>query len=325
MQLINADSKILVLGRGLIGSAFLRLFDKLGYTNVIAVNRQVVNLTGAYETVAYFKKVQPDYVINAAGKVGGIIANRDQPADFITSNLSIQMNVIRAAHEVGVKKAIFFASSCMYPKETAQPMKEEVLFTGKPEPTSMAYAISKMAGMQLCLAFNQQYGSQKYIPVIPNSVYGPNDNFDPNSGHVLSSLIRRFHEGVVNNVDHITLWGTGSSCREFIHADDVAKACMHLLANDITGMEFPVNIGVGEDISIKDLAEKIAALTGFTGEIRWDLTKPDGAKRKLLDSTKMFNTGWQPEVSFEQGIVDTFNWYKQNVVSDNKAETMIVG
>ena len=313
MSLINKDSIILILGTGLIGSAFQRLFFRKNYQNVIVVNSTVVDLTDTVDTTDLFRKIKPDFVINAAGKVGGIIANRDMPADFIMTNLSIQTNVIKAAHEVGVKKLIYFASSCMYPKMAEQPMKEEALFTGKPEETSMAYAVSKIAGMQLCLAFNKQFGSNTYIPVIPNSVYGPNDNFDPNSGHVLSSLIRRFHEAKINNIQEVTLWGTGSSYREFIHADDLASACLHLLSNNFDNLDYPINIGVGEDISIKNLALKIAGLIGYQGTINWDLTKPDGANRKLLDSSKIFKTGWKPEVVFDEGISNTLSWYKDNI------------
>ncbi|MGD1007809.1 MAG: GDP-L-fucose synthase [Ignavibacteriaceae bacterium] len=314
MSSINENSKILVLGTGLIGSAFQRLFTGKNYKEVIAVNSHNVDLCDTNETINFFKKVKPDYVINAAGKVGGIIANRDHPADFIVENLSIQMNVIKAAHQVGIERLIFFASSCMYPKEASQPMKEDALLTGKPEETSMPYAISKIAGMQLCLAFNQQFGINKYIPVIPNSVYGPNDNFDPNSGHVLSSLIRRFHDAKENKIKELVLWGTGSPRREFIHSDDLARACFILLSEDYLEVDFPINVGVSEDISIKDLAKIIAEIVGYEGKILWDKTKPDGAPRKLLESSRISSLGWTPLVTLKKGIHETYNWYKEKIL-----------
>lgn len=306
---LNRKSKILILGTGLIGSAFIRLFNTKNFTEVLNVNRKTVDLTNLAETKELFDDFKPEFVINAAGKVGGIVANRDQPADFMLTNLSIQLNVMKAAHAVGVERLIFFASSCMYPKAAAQPMKEDALLTGKPEETSLAYAISKLAGLQLCLAFNQQYGVTKYIPVIPNSVYGPNDNFDPATGHVLSSLIRRFHEAKSNGVDEVILWGSGTPQREFIHTDDLAQACFLLLLNNLDHISLPVNIGVGEDISIKDLAQLVADIVGYVGRIKWDITKPDGAPKKLLDSSQINRVGWTPEITLADGIKATYDWY----------------
>lgn len=203
----------------------------------------------------------------------------------MNTNLAIQLNVLRAANRVGVRKLILFASSCMYPRESPQPMQESALFSKYPEPTSLAYAVSKLAGMQMCLAYNQQYGEKRFIPVIPNSAFGPNDNFDLKSGHVLSALIRRFHEAKETNASSVTLWGSGNPRREFIHADDIAEACLVLLQGDTTKLQFPLNLGTGKDFSIRELAENIANVVGYTGKLEWDTSKPDGAPRKLLDSS----------------------------------------
>jgi len=218
------------------------------------------------------------------------------------------LNVFTNAHKYDVRKLIFFASSCMYPRECLQPMPESALMSGPMEPTSIAYAVSKLAGMQMCLAYNQQYKEQRFIPVIPNSAYGPFDNFNPDSSHVLSALIRRFHEATITDADSVTLWGTGSPCREFIHADDIADACLFLLNNE-AGFELPVNIGSGTDYSIKNLAQKIAALTSYKGTISWDTSKPDGSPRKLLDISRLQSLGWTPKVDFEDGLKETYNWY----------------
>lgn len=311
--MLEKNAKILVLGRGLLGSAFIKLFNQKGFTNVTSVNRSIIDLEDQQETIKFFEETRPDIVINAAGKVGGIIVNRDFPADFMTANIAIQLNTMIAAQQVGIKKFIFFGSSCMYPKLASQPMKEDVLFKGVPEPTSMGYAVSKMAGMQMCLAFNQQYGQVKFLPVIPNSMYGPYDNFSFESGHVLSVLIKRFHEAKENGIDEVTLWGNGSSKREFIHSSDVAKACLHLLQSDISNIGFPINIGIGEDISIKDLALLVADTLGYNGKVLWDESKPNGTPQKLLDSSKMNSTGWAASVKLEEGIKETYEWYKQSL------------
>lgn len=310
---MNNQDKIYIAGhRGLIGSALLRRFKLAGYTNLLTADHRELDLTHPTETMAFFNTHRPDYVLLAAGKVGGIVENQTFPADFINTNLAIQLNVLKAAHAVDVKKLILFGSSCMYPRECAQPMAENVLLTGKPEPTSSAYAISKLAGLELCAAYNKQFGGQRYIPVIPNSAYGPNDNFDPKSGHVLSVLINRFHEAKTNHAESITLWGSGTPRREFVHSDDIADASVFILENE-GEIELPVNIGVGEDYSIKELAESIAAVTGYQGKILWDTSKPDGAPRKLLDSQRINGYGWQAKVKFNEGLKSTYEWYLANI------------
>ncbi len=311
---MNRFSKIYIAGHtGLIGSAFLRKFQSLGYENLLIPKHQDLELTDKKAVIDFFMSEKPEYVILAAGKVGGIIENRTYPADFITVNIAIQQNVIEAANKSTVQKLIYFGSSCMYPRECAQPMSENALYSGKPEYTSIAYAVAKMAGLQSCLAYNHQFKVKRFIPVIPNSAYGPGDNFDPNSGHVLSSLIARFHQAKVNQNDSVTLWGSGSPRREFIHVDDIVDACIKLLDSDIQELELPVNLGSGSDISIKELAVLISKVIRFDGEIKWDLSKPDGSPRKLLDSSRFNQFGWFPKVSFDKGIRETYDWYLEKI------------
>lgn len=310
---MKTSNSIYVAGHhGLIGSAFVRRLQAAGFENLLLRDHADLELTDAMATDSFFDEYKPDYVVLAAGRVGGIVENQTYPADFISVNLAIQLNVLRAAQRIGVKKLILFGSSCMYPRECPQPMPEEFLLSGKPEPTSLAYAISKLAGLQMCLAYNRQYGEQRFIPVIPNSAYGPNDNFDPKAGHVLSVLIRRFHEAKTTGTDSIALWGSGNPRREFVHADDIADACLWLLSNDVSALELPVNIGVGQDYSIRELAEAIARVVGYTGKIEWDTTKPDGAPRKLLDSARIHALGWKASVNFEEGLKNTYEWYLAN-------------
>lgn len=279
-----------------------------------------LNLTDAAAVEAFFDATKPEYVVLAAGRVGGIIENQTYPADFITTNLAIQLNVLRAAHRIRVKKLVFFASSCMYPRDCPQPMPESALFSGKLEPTSVAYAVAKLAGMQMCLAYNQQYGEKRFIPVIPNSTYGPNDHFDSTLGHVLAALIQRFHEAKLAGMPSVTLWGSGTPRREFIHADDVANACLLLLERDVSNLEFPVNIGVGKDWSIRELADIVARIVGYVGKIEWDTSKPDGAPRKLLDSSRLRAFGWSPTIDLEEGIKGTYQWYLDNIVKVKPGE-----
>jgi GDP-L-fucose synthase len=280
-----------------------------GYISLLVKKHGELDLADAKSVERYFDSTRPEYVVLAAGRVGGIVENQSYPADFLDTNLAIQLNVLRAACRVNVKKLILFASSCMYPLECPQPMAETYLFSGHLEPTSLAYAVSKLAGMQLCLAYNQQFGQKRFIPVIPNSAYGPNDKFDPESGHVLPALIHRFHKAKVTGAPSVTLWGSGNPRREFIHADDIADACMALLTRDISHLEFPLNIGTGTDISILELAELIANVVGYTGRIEWDTSKPDGAPRKLLDSSRMRAFGWRPKIDLEAGVRSTYLWY----------------
>lgn len=295
--------------QGLIGTAVLRRLAEGGICKPLTKTREELDLTDYRKVDDFFVVEKPDYVILAAGKVGGIIENQIFPADFITQNIAIQTNVIQAAYHHGVKRLIFFASSCMYPCECPQPMAEQALLTGIPEASSISYAIAKLAGMQMCLAYNQQFKEKKFIPVIPNSVYGPNDNFDPASSHVLSALIRRFHEAKSFGDDSVILWGSGSPRREFIHADDVADACFSLLFTDLEKLDLPMNIGSGHEYSIRELAEIIADIVEFNGRISWDETKPDGAPRKLLDSSRLHTIGWRPRIDFKQGIKMTYDWY----------------
>lgn len=311
---MNEFSRIYIAGHtGLIGSAILRALTGSGYKNLVLATHQELELTNRHSVFEFFLAHKPEYVILAAGRVGGIIENRSYPADFITTNIAIQQNVIDAAHYYDVNKLVYFGSSCMYPKECHQPMSENALYTGKLEPTSISYAIAKLAGLQTCLAYNQQYGIKRFIPVIPNSAYGPGDNFDPNSGHVLSSLISRFHEAKINGVSKVSLWGSGSPRREFIHVDDIANACNQLLTSNIQNLDLPVNLGSGRDISIKELANLISRIVGYQGEIEWDSSKPDGAPQKLLNSSRINDFGWFPKIPFEEGVRETYDWYLKSI------------
>jgi GDP-L-fucose synthase len=287
----------------------VRRLGSEGYSGIITEPHSALDLLNSKEVARFFNRVRPEYVVLAAGRVGGIAENQIQPADFMTQNIGIQLNVLGAAHETGVRKLVFFGSSCMYPRDCPQPMAEDVLLTARPEPTSLPYAISKLAGTYMCLAYCKQYGNKRFLPVIPNSIYGPNDNFDPKSAHVLSALIARFHDAKLRQLNSVTLWGSGTARREFIHADDIADACLHLLKRDLGEIEFPLNIGVGYDMSIKELAETIAEITGFDGRIDWDKTKPDGAPRKLLDSSNIRASGWRPKIDFREGLLNTYKWY----------------
>ena len=305
------DSRIYVAGHsGLIGSALMRMLLGRGCTNVITRTRAELDLADAAAVDVFFKNQQPEYVLLAAGSVGGIVANRDRPADFLTQNLAIQSNVIGAAQRAGVQRLIFFASSCMYPRDAAQPMAESALFSGRPEETSMAYAIAKVAGTQLCLAYNQQHGGKRFVPLIPNSVYGPHDNFDPASGHVLAALIARFHAAKAKDAGSVTLWGSGKPRREFLYADDLAEACWLLLQADLSSIDLPLNIGPGTDTSVRELASTIADTVGYAGRVEWDASMPDGAPRKLLDSSRMKRLGWQAQVPLAEGVRRTYDWYR---------------
>ena len=307
---LQKDTKIYVAGhQGLIGSSFVRYFNANNYSNILWKTRSELELTSVNDVNMFFKSSQPEVVILAAGRVGGIIQNRDFPADFIRENLAIQQNVFNASQKYNVKKVIFFGSSCMYPRDTVQPMSENQLCTGHPEPTSIAYASAKYVGVQMYQAINRQNDSVSFIPVIPNSAYGPNDNFDLNNSHVLSALVRRFYEAKERNISSVTLWGSGKPKREFVHADDIVDACLMLLNRDLSQDELPINIGVGEDVSIKELANKIKKIIDYTGDINWDNTKPDGVHRKLLDSSRIKKFGWEPKVNFDNGLKEICQWY----------------
>jgi len=310
---LSASSKIYVAGHtGLIGSAFIRRLAKDGYHRIITRNRNDLDLTNALAVESFFQHQRPEFVVLAAGRVGGITDNQAYPADYVTENLAMELNVIRSAHDTGVHRLIFFGSSCMYPRECSQPMREDQLLTGRPESTSLSYALAKLAGVQMCMAYNQQYGSMRFLPVIPNSAYGPNDNFDPVSSHVLSALLRRFHEAGKQGAESVTLWGTGKPRRELVYVDDIVDACMFLLHADLDGVDFPVNIGVGSDIPIKDLAKSISKIVGYRGKVQWDHSKPDGAPVKLLDTTQINTMGWKHTVDLEDGLKSTYSWYLDN-------------
>ena len=311
---MDVTSSIFVAGhQELIGSATLRLLQTEGYKNILTRERLQLDLTDAVVVEQFFRKEKPEYVVLAAGRSGGIVENQRVPADFLYDNLAISLNILNSAQKYGVKKLLYFASSCMYPKNCPQPMTEDMLLTGKPEETSLGTAIAKLAGLELCLAYNRQYGGTHFIPVIPNNTYGANDNFNPDAAHVLSALIHRLHEAKCNGMQQLELWGSGKPRREFIHADDVATACLLLLKSEIQGHNLPINIGTGEDYSIFELAEVIARIVGYKGDIVWDKSKPDGTPRKLLDSTRIHNLGWKPSIMLEEGIKNTYRWYMENI------------
>lgn len=314
VEAMRKDSRIYVAGHaGLLGSALVLELKRQGFPNLLARSRDELDLTDAVAVRNFFATERPDYVFMAAGKVGGIVANRDYPADFIHENLAIEINVIRNAYLTGAKKLIFFASSCMYPRLSPQPMKEEYLATGEVEPTSKAYSTAKFAGLEMCQAYNRQYGT-KFITAIPNTMYGPNDDFDPESSHVLPALIRKFHEAKVRGDRSVTLWGTGSPRREFVHVDDVARASLFLMQADLS---FDLlNVGCGVDYAIREVAGIVKQVVGFEGEIVLDTTKPDGAPRKLLDARRIASLGWKPQVAFENGVRETYQWFLRHSVSD---------
>ncbi len=300
---------------GLIGSAFIRRLHAEGHSNLITASRKELDLTKAGEVDAFFDKNRPQYVVICAARVGGIMANSTYPADFIRENLALQMNLIEAAERTKAERVIYFGSSCMYPKECPQPMSEDALFSGKPEITSLPYAVAKMAGQTMCLAFNKQYQSQRFLPLIPNNVYGPGDDFDEKSSHVLSALMVRIHKAKEANLPSVVLWGSGTPRRELIYVDDVVDACYYLLSNPKPGLDLPLNIGTGVDISIRELAGVIADVVGYQGNFELDRSKPDGAPRKLLDSSRLFSLGWQPRITIRDGVALMYDWYRSHLAS----------
>jgi GDP-L-fucose synthase len=294
---------------GLVGSAIIRKLREQGYENLIVRSHHDLDLCNQQAVIDFFAAEKPEYVFLAAAKVGGIWANNTRPAEFIYGNLMIETNIIHSAYISGVKKLLFLGSSCIYPKLAPQPMKEEYLLTGELEPTNRAYALAKITGIEMCHTYNKQYGTN-YISVMPTNLYGPNDNFDLESSHVFPALIRKFHEAKVNKTNEVTVWGTGTPVREFLHVDDLADACLFLMNNynDST----IVNIGCGEGITIHDLALLIQEVIGFKGRIVFDSSKPDGTPVKINDISKLKSLGWEPRISLRQGIVDTYQWYLQN-------------
>ncbi|HXF67605.1 MAG TPA: GDP-L-fucose synthase [Burkholderiales bacterium] len=309
--MMDKDAPIYVAGhRGLIGSAFVRRLAHAGYRNVIVRSRAELDLADRGAVLAFFERVRPRVVVLAAGRVGGILENMRRPAEFILDNLRIEINVLEAARLARAERVFFFASSCMYPRDCPQPMAEAHLLGGRPEETSLPYAISKLAGLQACLALNRQYRDTLYIPVIPNSAYGPNDNFDPDSAHVLAALIRRFHDAKTAGEREVVLWGSGTPRREFVHADDVADACLFLMDAALAPEQLPLNIGTGADHSIRELAQIVAQAVGYAGGVRWDASRPEGAPRKLLDCSRLRGLGWSgPKVSLAEGVRSTYHWF----------------
>lgn len=304
MIIMDKQSKIYIAGhRGMVGSALTRRLETAGYTNFVVRTSAQLDLRDQKAVADFFAHEKPEYVFLAAAKVGGILANNTYKADFLYDNLMIESNIIHAAYKYGVQKLMFLGSSCIYPKMAPQPLKEEYLLTGLLESTNEPYAIAKIAGIKLCDAYRDQYGCN-FISVMPTNLYGPNDNYDLENSHVLPAMLRKFHEAKVNGKSEVVLWGSGNPKREFLHADDLADACLYLMLNyNQAGL---VNIGVGNDISIMDLALLIQKTTGFTGNIVWDASKPDGTPRKLMDVSKLNNMGWKAKINLETGIQQVY-------------------
>lgn len=308
---MNIGAKIYIAGhRGMVGSAIERKLRAEGYNNIITRTSKELDLRNQQAVADFFAKEKPEYIFLAAAKVGGIVANNTYRADFIYENIMIQSNIIHAAHVNKAKKLLFLGSSCIYPKMAPQPLKEEYLLTGLLEPTNEPYAIAKIAGIKMCDAYRSQYGCS-FISVMPTNLYGPNDNYDLNNSHVLPALIRKFHTAKKENKTEVEIWGTGSPLREFLHADDLADACFYLMQHyNEPGL---VNIGVGEDISIKDLALLVKKIVGFNGELKFDTSKPDGTPRKLMDVSKLHSFGWKHKINLEEGITAVYNEIKDKL------------
>ena len=309
---MDSNSKVFVAGhKGLVGSAIIRNLEKKSYKDVYWISRDNCDLRNKERVDAYFEQAKPEYVFLAAAKVGGILANRDHPAEFIYDNLMIQTNIIDAAYRNGVKKLVFLGSSCIYPKMAKQPITEDELLAGHLESSNDAYAIAKIAGIRMCRAYRQQYGFNA-ISLMPTNLYGPNDNFDHNSSHVLPALISKFH-GSLEKSKHwvVKLWGDGSPKREFLHVDDLAEAC-YTCMQDYEEEEH-INVGTGEDVTIKELAETIVDIVGYKNDYEWDTSKPNGTPRKVLNVDKIKSLGWEPKISLREGIESTYEWFKENV------------
>tara|TARA_R100001591_G_scaffold111356_1_gene122931 strand:- start:2410 stop:3339 length:930 start_codon:yes stop_codon:yes gene_type:complete len=308
---MDSNSKVFVAGhKGLVGSAIIRNLESKSYKNIYWVRRENCDLRDRKHVDAYFKQAKPEYVILAAAKVGGILANRDHPADFIYDNLMIQTNIIDAAYRNGVKKLLFLGSSCIYPKMAKQPITEDELLAGHLETSNDAYAIAKIAGIRMCRAYRQQYGFNA-ISLMPTNLYGPNDNFDLNNSHVLPAMIKKFHKAMMLRHGRVTLWGDGSAMREFLHVDDLAEAC-YTCMQDYEDEEH-INVGTGEDVTIKELAETVAKVIDFRRTIEWDTSKPNGTPRKVLNVDKIKSLGWEPKICLKEGIESTYEWYRSSL------------
>ena len=307
---MDRNAKIFVAGhRGLVGSALVRELERQGYANLVLRKSSELDLRDQAATRAFFQAERPEYVLLAAAKVGGIVANNSFPAEFIYDNLMIQNNVIHSSYQNGVTKLLLLGSTCIYPKLAPQPIREESLLTGLLEPTNEPYAIAKIAGIKMCQSYNRQYGT-RFICAMPTNLYGPNDNFDLTTSHVLPALLRKFHEAKAAGDPSVTIWGSGTPYREFVHVDDVARASLFLMEG-YEGWE-PVNVGSGEELTIKELAIKIGAVVGFEGEIRFDTSKPDGTPRKLSDVSRIHELGWRHSIDLETGLRETYDWYLAN-------------
>jgi len=307
---MDKSDKIFVAGhRGMVGSALMRRLEARAFSSVVTRERSQLDLTDESAVAKFFANEKPHIVIVAAAKVGGIKANNDFPVEFLVENLRIQNNVIRSAYDIRVRKLLFLGSSCIYPKLAPQPIPESALLTGPLEQTNEAYAIAKIAGIKLCQAFSREYGAN-FISAMPTNLYGPNDNFDLETSHVLAALLRKAHEAKTRNDQKLVLWGTGKPRREFLHVDDLVSACL-LLLEKYDSPEI-INVGCGEDISIRELAELICDVVGFDGELAWDTTKPDGTPRKLLDVSKIRAIGWKPAIALRDGIAQTYQWFLAN-------------
>ncbi len=314
---MQKHDRIFVAGhRGLVGSAVVRALRAKGFDNLLLRTRQELDLTDQAAVYRFFDEQRPDYVFLVAGKVGGILANSSYPADFIRDNLMIQSNIIDAASRHKTRKLLDLGSSCIYPKLAPQPMTEDCLLSGALEPTNEWYAVAKIAGLKLCQAYRRQHGFDA-ISLMPTNLYGPGDNFDLDSSHVLPAMIRKFDDAKQRGDDHVTLWGTGSPRREFLHVDDLAGACLYVMEH-YEGEAF-LNAGVGEDVSIRELAELVQRVVGFEGRIEWDSSKPDGTPRKLLDVSKLHALGWRAEIPFEDGVRSTYQWYRDHVAGRSVA------
>ena len=307
---MKPGARIWVAGHtGLVGSALVRRLKAGGYDRLILRTRSELDLMNATAVDAFFDETRPQFVLLAAAKVGGILANRDYPVDFIRDNLAIQLNVIDAAHRYGVERLLFLGSSCIYPKHAPQPIKEEHLLSSPLEPTNQPYALAKIAGLEMCRAYARQYGDD-FCSVMPTNLYGPGDNFDLETSHVLPALMRKFHEAKVEGRDEVVVWGTGAPRREFMHVDDMADACVFMMEQ--RNVPDLVNIGVGQDVRIGELAELIQEIVGFEGKLVFDTSKPDGPPRKLLDVSRLSQLGWKPTIALRDGIADTYRWYREH-------------
>ncbi len=308
--MIDKHARVYVAGhRGMVGSAIVRALTARGYDNLIVRTSNELDLRDNRQVAGFFSETRPEYVYLAAAKVGGILANSTLPAEFIYDNLAIQTNVVHQAYLHGVKKLLLLGSSCIYPRDSPQPMKEEYLLTGPLEPTNEWYAVAKIAGIKMCQAYRRQYGCD-FIAAMPTNLYGPNDNFDLHHSHVLAALIRRFHEAREQGSSP-TLWGSGTPRREFLHTDDCAEACLFLM--DRYSDPMIVNVGAGEEISIANLAALVAEVVGYRGDIHWDRTKPDGMPRKLMDCSRMTSLGWRPRIALREGLMDAYAWYQGHI------------